>query len=402
MTGALFTGWRRLSFPPEYRAEVFDTAYRAGIRLWGERRRRNGPSLSVRVGLRDAERLSALLAARGIGASLSEPEGLPAVLCFLRRRPGIPLGLLLFVLWTAWSSGVVWDVRIEGNEHVPDEAILAQLEELGFGIGTRFREVDFDQLHADYRAAQDEIAWLSVYMDGTVARVQVWETMAGKPSADRAGMGANVIASADGVIEEVRVFEGQAAVKPGDVIRTGEVAISGAVEKKDGGVRWEYAEGEVLATVAVPLSAEAPFERTETRATGREKRSWSVKIFKKTVKLFEKGGIAYGSCDTIDTIGRVCLFGRIPLPLWCGTTVVRETEPVTVTVAPEEARAEARAEMRRLIREAAAEGQLAGKIVREETAGGSCRVDAVLYVTKDIGETSEFLLGDMSRDMPRD
>ena len=174
------------------------------------------------------------------------------------------------------------------------------------------------------------------------------------------------------------------------------------MEKKDGGVRWEYAEGEVLATVAVPLSAEAPFERTETRATGREKRSWSVKIFKKTVKLFEKGGIAYGSCDTIDTIGRVCLFGRIPLPVWCGTTVIRETEPVTVTVAPEEARAEARAEMRRLIREASAEGQLAGKIVREETASGSCRVDAVLYVTKDIGETSEFLLGDMSRDMPRD
>ncbi len=398
MTGAFFAGWRRMTFPAERRTEVFALAYEEGIRLRRERRR--GERFSVRIGGRDAARLHSLLAGRGIEVSLSEPEGFPALLRFLGHRPGIPLGLLLFAAWTVWSSGLVWDVRIEGNRRIPSEIVAAQLEELGFGVGTRFREVDFDQLHADYRAAHEEIAWLSVYMDGTVARVQVWETMAGKSAADRSGKGANVTAGTDGVIEEIHVFEGQAAKKPGDVIRAGEIAISGLVEKKDGGFRWEYAEGEVFATVAVPLAAEVPFERTEYRPTGREKRSRTVKIFKKTVKLFEKGGIAYGSCDTIDTIGQVCLFGRIPLPLWTGTSVVRETEPVTVTLSPDEARARARARMRGLIREAASEGQLVGKIVREETRGSCCRVEAVVYVTKDIARTAEFPLPDLPAALP--
>ena len=163
------------------------------------------------------------------------------------------------------ASGLVWDVRIEGNESVPDEAVLAQLEELGFGIGTRYRNIDFDRLQTDYLAAQNELAWLSVYMDGTVARVQVWEMRGKPPRKIPDGVYANVTAAEDGVVEEVRVLEGQAAVRPGDVIRAGEIAISGAVEKKDGGVRFEYAEGEVLATTAKVLTAEVPLSRTVYR-----------------------------------------------------------------------------------------------------------------------------------------
>lgn len=388
MNGAVFHGMRRIRFDSERRGEVFDQAFRYGIRVWGERER-DGKT-EIRCGARDAVRLSALLTERGIPHETGETEGLPALLRFCRRRPGIVLGCLLSAVWMIWSAGLVWDVRIEGSRNVAYERILAYLEDEGFGIGTRFRKIDFDQMQADILAAQNELAFISVYMDGTVARVQVWEMIPGSSGKHPEGVYANVVAVEDGVIEEVRVREGMAVVKAGDVIRAGEAAVSGAVAKKDGGVRFEYAEGEVLATTVRTLTAEAPFERVEYRPTGEEKRAFFLKIFKKSVKLFENSGFDSGYCDTIDTIGKVCLFGRIPLPVWCGTIITRETAPLTVTLTREEAEAEALAGLRRMIREAAKGGELAGRQIRVTFTEDACRAEAALYVTRDIGRTVEF------------
>ena len=379
MNGMIFHGVRRIRFERERRGEVFDLAFRYGIRVWGERER-DGRT-EIRCEARDARRLSGLLTERVISHETGETEGLPALLRYCRRRPGIVLGCLLTAVWMIWSAGLVWDVRIEGNRNVADERVLACLEDEGFGIGTRFRKIDFDQMQADILAAQNELAFISVYMDGTVARVQVWEMIPGSSDKHPAGVYANVVAREDGVIEEVRVREGMAAVKAGDVIRTG--------------VRFEYAEGEVLATTVRTLTAEAPFERVEYRPTGEEKRSFFLKIFKKSVKLFENSGFDGGYCDTIDTIGKVCLFGRIPLPVWCGTVITRETEPFTVTLTREEAEAEALAGLRRMIREASEGGELAGRQIRVTFTEKACRAEAALYVTRDIGRTVEFTVSDV-------
>ncbi len=214
-------GWKKIGFPAERRAEVFDLALRSGILLWGERE--SGGSVEVRAETSDAEPLAESLRESGIEVTVSESRGFPALLRFLRNRPGLAVGAVLTAVWMTAASGLVWDVRIEGNETVTDEAVLAQLEELGFGIGTRYRDIDFDRLQTDYLAAQNELAWLSVYMDGTVARVQVWEMRGAPPRKIPDGVYANVTAAEDGVVEEVRVLEGQAAVRPGDVIRAGEV-----------------------------------------------------------------------------------------------------------------------------------------------------------------------------------
>ena len=60
------------------------------------------------------------------------------------------------------------------------------------------------------------------------------------------GTYANIVADCDGVVEEVNVVEGQAAVFPGQLVRKGQVLISGVVDGKDGEFRYEYAEGEVM------------------------------------------------------------------------------------------------------------------------------------------------------------
>ena len=288
----------------------------------------------------------------------------------------------------------MWDIRIEGNTKTSAETITAQLSDLGFEIGTRWRGIDFDQLHADYVAVQNDIAWLSVYMNGTVAQVQVREMWADGVRGDRTHTGANVVAAETGVIEEVNVFEGQAAVRAGDVIRPGEVAISGILEKKDGGFRWEYAAGEVWASVAVPLAVEIPLERLEKRPTGEKKTAFALKIFKKTINLSENYGFDPSTYDKIDTIGRVCLPDGTPLPVWVEKTVWQRTEAVPVTISADDAQAEAMTEMRRLVREATQDGVLLEKSFRGSLRDGVWRLDGLLSVSRQIGVTEEFAVED--------
>ena len=383
-----FAGWRELRFPAGDRAAVFDAMFRAGIGLRRETRR--GERIVCRIAERDARAASLLLAALGTDFIMGEPRGMPAVLAFCRGRPAIPLGLLLTAGWLWFSGGLVWDVRVEGNTKTPTETILTKLEELGFGVGTRFRGVDFDQLHADYAAVQNDIAWLSVYMDGTVARVQVRELWADGTAPDRDGIGANVAARESGVIEEINVFEGEALLRPGDFVRPGQVVISGVIEKKDGGFRWEYAAGEVRAAVTVPLSVEIPLTRTEMRPTGEEFVSRTIKIFKKTINLSGNYGFDGGSYDTIDTIGQLRLPDGTPLPVTWKRSVTRMLAPVTVTLSADDAAAEAMRDMRRQIREATENGILIEKSCRASLEGGVYRLEGSLTVLREIGETLEF------------
>ena len=196
------------------------------------------------------------------------------------------------------------------------------------------------------------------------------------------------------MIEEVNVFEGTAAVRAGDVIRPGEVAISGVIEKKDGGFRWEYAAGEVWASVPVPLSVEIPLERVERRPTGVEKTSFSLKIFKKSIKLSGNYGFDPATYDKIDTIGRICLPDGTPLPVWVEKTVWRETGTETVTLTADDAEAEARAQMRQLVREETEGGVLLEKSFRGSLRDGVWRLDGLLTVSRQIGVTREFAVED--------
>ena len=227
-------------------------------------------------------------------------------------------------------------------------------------------------------------------MDGTVARVQVREMWADGVRPDHSRTGANVVADCTAVIEEVNVFEGVAAVKAGEIVRPGQVAISGVIEKKDGGFRWEYAAGEVWATVEVPLTVEIPLKTVETRLTGREKALHTLKIFKKTINLSLNYGIGYASYGTIDIIGQLYLPDGTPLPIWMETTTVRETEEVPVTLSADDAEARAKTEMRALIRGTTEDAQLLGKSMRGSLNGDTYRLDALLTVRRDIGRVAEF------------
>jgi similar to stage IV sporulation protein len=259
-------------------------------------------------------------------------------------------------------------------------------------VGDFVPNINFDALHAKVKAENPDIAWLSVYMHGTTAEVQMRETKHPSDLSHPGGTYANVIASEAGEIVSVRVYEGQAAVQAGDVVLPGELLISGVVDGKEAGsARTEYAAGEVLARVCRPISVEVSCIREKTVYTGRETVKKSVKFFKNTINLFGNTGIPYATYDTIDMMEEVCLFDRFSVPVTIFFTVVRETETAVETLTPEEAAEEAMGILRAEMDRAIGTGEMLSRTVETSVLeDGGCRIDCVLYLLQDIAGTEEF------------
>ena len=328
----------------------------------------------------------------GLEYTSSGTYGMPVVFRFFRRRPMLIAGSLMVALWIMYSSNIVWDIRIEGNTKTSDAEIISVLESVGFGVGTYFPSVDLEQISERFAAAQHDIAWLSVYMNNAVAEVEVREMYMDEREQHRHPVYANITAECTGVIEEVNVFEGQAAVRSGDVVRPGQVLISGVIKMKDGGARYEYAEGETIARIAVPVSVEVSCEKEKKVPTGEERHEYAVKFFKKTLNFFQKGGIIYSSYDKISTMEQLCLFDSIYLPVWIEKTSYIETAAEKETVGSDDAAAEALLLLDRKIRDAIENAQLVSREVTSYFENGVYRIECLLTLRKDIGKVTEFTL----------
>ncbi|MGN1345142.1 MAG: sporulation protein YqfD, partial [Eubacteriales bacterium] len=201
---------------------------------------------------------------------------------------------------------------------------------------------------------------------------------------------ANVIAGEDGIVEEVNVFEGQACVRAGELVRKGQVLISGVIEQKDGSVRYEYASGEVICRTACPISVEIQTKREEKAYTGRETTQKSIKFFKKTVNLFVNCGTLYTNYDKIDTIEQLCPLGLCALPVWIEKTTYREYDTVSCDIPVRDAAEEAMTALTEQIRAATADAELLSKNIDAGFTEGVYRIDGLLYLRRDIGRSEEF------------
>ncbi len=395
-------GYYVLSVPVGLRGMVYDLLFQMGLDFFGEKTDRSGRLiLRLPVGVKEKLEAEAEPCLRE-ALEFSDLRGFPVAVRFLRRRLGILLGALAFLIWSYLSGRMVWDIRIEGNTVTPDSEIIALLSDLGCGYGAWIPSIDYDDVQVKFLAASDSVAWMSVFMNGTVAEVQVRELHAPSRTEREEGTYANVVASEDGVIEIVRVFEGKAAVQAGDVVKAGDVVISGIIPKKDGvlpegGIRAEYAAGEVIAKTVCRIDVQIAAEREEKTYTGAETRVKTVNIFGKDVnlfkniqKLFQNTGIAYAKYDKIDKIKRVSLFGLCSLPIWIKEEVCREYVYERKEVPAEQMTKEAFEELRYRMDQALENGELLSKTVESSFEDGVYTVTCILYIRRDIAETVEF------------
>lgn len=372
-------GWR------DYRVMENIDAVAALLALSGtnfRRMRRGEGVLTFSLEWSQCEMIESAMEASCIAYEITSEHGIPRLFERYKRRIGIPIGVLLFVLIILASEQFIWSFEVIGNENISDKEILARLDALGCGVGTYIPSIDFDTLHSEFLLKDDDFAWVSVNLRGTHATVEVRELVPHVLDIDE-NLPHNLVASEDGVIEYIEILRGQKIAREEELVREGELLASG-VEQMKHGLRLTHARGSVLARVKREILIEVPLENTVREATGREFSEKYFNFFGISIKIFANTSNLPENCDKIIREDQLRFFDAVTVPITVSETVYREYADVPITLTEDEARTEAYKRLRERCAEIAAESELISREINAGLREGVYVIECELTVLRDI------------------
>ncbi|MBR5615441.1 MAG: sporulation protein YqfD [Clostridia bacterium] len=272
--------------------------------------------------------------------------GLPRLLYRYRRRAGLAVGGALAVLLLWLSCNVVWDVRVQAEGEIGLPYLREQLAACGLSVGEWIPRLETDEVESRLLTTSQGIAWVSVNMRGTVAYVQVRPLLT-PDTVDSQGDTVNLVAGGDGIVESVRLMAGDVVVKAGDLVRKGQLLISGVRDVGQDGFALSEARGEVMARTTHTITVEIPLSFEQKVYTGEKKAEKTLFFFGKAIKITKSTGIIGGNCDTIKRLEIYSLWGDAALPISMQTVEMRSFEMQTVTITQQEAKQRAYEQLER-------------------------------------------------------
>lgn len=353
-------------------------------------------SFTFRVALQDRKRLDELAQRSMCELSERKRRGAAVVAAGMRRRWGFLLGLGLCLLAVSYLSRFVLVVEVTGNETVSTAVILSQLQRVGvrpgaYGPGVREREAANAAL-----MGLPELSYMAINIYGTRAEVVVREAEK-TPELLREDVPCDVVAAADGIIEEIHADTGRAVFADGDIVRKGEVLISGEIDLKepeggtvDLGYLVVHAAGTVTARTWRTLEESVPLTAGVKEYTGAEHKQYGLRLLWFDVDFFENSSILGGRYDKIAQTRKLTLFDRT-MPAALTTVTYRE---YTVREEPiDQDEAAARLERVLMVRleelMAARQGEVLHTDVVTRIDGGRLTVTLLAECREEIGRTVE-------------
>lgn len=197
-------------------------------------------------------------------------------------RYAFVLGLIIFAGIMMFLSKFIWRIEINGNFHYPTEEISEYLEIEGIHKGSKISMISEDELESKIRKNFDDIIWVSVSIEGTKLTIDVKENNTVNSKADKA-IPRDIVAAKDGIIKSIYVRNGTAIVKPGDVVKAGDILITSKVtcmnesneEKK---IIYSSADGDVIIEAELDYYDEIQRNYEERIYTGNEIQQRILKI----------------------------------------------------------------------------------------------------------------------------
>ena len=168
----------------------------------------------------------------------------------------------------AQHDAAVWKIDIDGAGSYRGE-INAWLRENGIAPFTRKSRIDLQDMCESLLYRLPEITWVRAKIRGVILDIDITRSVVAEEDAFDTRPG-NVIASSDGIVQSVRVFQGTAAVRPGDTVKKGQTLIYGYENREDGRREAVRAKGEIRVRTWKSADALVYAGKTVSVPTGRE------------------------------------------------------------------------------------------------------------------------------------
>lgn len=284
---------------------------------------------------------------------------------YIRKRIGLPFlfkkyrsRVVFFAggaycLWLMWLlSRFVWDISVSGGFVHTEEEMLSYLRSNQIVCGMRRDEVDCTEIERQLRIDYPDIGWVSAELRGTKLFLRLAETDMPLMQKEES-VPVHLVATADGIVENLVCRSGTPMVKIGDVVKKGDILVSGIVSV--------IGDNETLVN-RYPVAADADillknvkrysysFSRkvVEKEFTGKKKTGYAFYFGNK--KIFSHmPSHSYTNYAIIAEDSVLSLHEHFPLPFRTRKVVTSEYIPTTRDYTEEEAKALANQALQRYL-----------------------------------------------------
>lgn len=340
------------------------------------------------AGLREAEYCAAKT---GCTLEVLARGGLPARYRRFRKREALWAGAVCFALGLYLLSCFVWTLEIEGNERLEEESLLSACAQMGLSPGVWKNSVDMDAVTEGLLTQFHDLSWVSISMDGTKVTVRLAETIEA-PEIVEKEVPSDIVAAKDGVILSISAERGTPLVKPGDVVKAGQVLISsqitGETEGETSYAAQTAAAGSVTAKTWMEWSEELPLSYLEKEYTGEEKTDHALLLGDTAVNLFHPAEEEH--CDKEVVFQEYLSLGDAQFPVGWRKVCLRYYRETEKSRTVEEAKTELESSLRQKAEDYLQEdGILEHMEIRYEVYADCVKAVATAEMTEEIAETKE-------------
>ena len=281
----------------------------------------------AQVALADYKKMHPAVRKTGVRPIIVSKRGLPFFLYRNRKRGLCAAGFLLFFVIIFRLSFYIWDISVEGSYYHTPQQLIRFLQEQEICAGRRKSEIDCPEIEAMIRKNYPDIGWVSAEIKGTRLIIRISET--NMPETDPVAEGArHIVAKHDGIVRELIVRSGTPAVSRGDVVRQGDILISGVVEMiGDGdlvvGKEAVSADGDVVLATYYKYEDRLKREHTEKIYTGEAVKGFGLYSGENSLFAYLPS-FSYEKYDAAVLDHTITLFENLVLPLRIRTVTLTE------------------------------------------------------------------------------
>lgn len=253
-----------------------------GISVWGIRKKSG--ELTLYISVSDFKRLRKLIRFCGLRVHICKKFGLPFVINRYRYRYGIAVGVILFFAVLQFLSGFVWNIKICGNDKLKSEDILTVCGEIGIYEGMPVSRLDALNKRLLLQTKIDGIAWAALNAEGCVLTVDITETENAEKRDN--SYPCNLVSDYDGIVKKIEVKQGVTAVSADDIVKKGDLLVSGIVELSNGTTHLVRADGDIIAEVNETYYSIVPYEQKIKYIHGKDLTRRAINFFGLCLPLY--------------------------------------------------------------------------------------------------------------------
>ena len=316
-----------IKFYGDFPEKALNLCAENGITLWNSKFKEG--SIIANITVKDFYILRYILKGKGVRIHILHKSGLPFIINRYKRRPGLIIGAIVFIVILQILSGFVWVIDVEGNSSTKTEEILSTCEKIGIKTGMRVSDVHSKIQREKLLLELDSLSWAALNVEGSRLTINVTETKKEKKEEKKP---CNLKAKSDGIIKKIDVTSGNSVVSVGDAVKKGDVLVSGIIERNTSTV-FVPSYGRILAATQRSITKQSKFKVETEIPNGIIKKSNMLSIFNIDIPLYLGTGKRVGFVTAKKS--RLNILGK-PMPIILYTSQNEITEKIKITHSREE------------------------------------------------------------------